>query len=123
MSATLTDQPAVDSLFHRPHEVLVRVTRWEPRQRCQHGKQIVEVQAHWSDDAPFTVTTGHQNSTQRYPRTLHADGTESDDFEYGVHHWCPKCGGQDTLTTSQEAWLDRTTCTVCGYESVFMIGD
>jgi hypothetical protein len=34
---------------------------------------------------------------------------------------CPQCGGYD-VTTTQEAWCDRTTCP-CGYKHVFMIGD
>lgn len=39
---------------------------------------------------------------------------------------CPKCQKRGTLTTSQEAWLDRTTCSNprgCDYQHIYMIGD
>lgn len=36
---------------------------------------------------------------------------------------CNKCGGMNTLRLSQEAWLDRITCTQCGDEYTYSIGD
>lgn len=36
---------------------------------------------------------------------------------------CQVCGGFDTLSLSQEAWLDRVTCGECGDESVLSVGD
>lgn len=113
----------------REHEVFEKITSDEPWQRCQHGKRIVEVMAYWSDDAPFTVTTGRVNSTQRFTRTVHADGSpgESRDglspYEYNTVSRCPKCKSIDTLATAQEAWCDVTTCSACDYRNVYMIGD
>lgn len=94
-------------------------------QECQHGKRIVEVMCYWSDDAPFTVTTGRINSTQRFSRNLHTDGSPSDTFEYGVHHQCPQCHTLDSLQVRKEAWGDRTTCSTegCDYTHWYSIGD
>lgn len=116
----------------REHEVFTQILTDEPWMRCQHGLRIVEVMAHWSDDAPFTVTTGRVNSTQRFPRWVHADGTmiarpgdTLSPFEHNTVSRCPKCKGLNTLSTSQEAWCDVTTCSAegCDYENVYMIGD
>lgn len=123
----------VNSEARRDWEVFESVVReWPEWQECQHGKRCVDVMAHWSDDAPFTVTTGRVNHTQRFTRTVHLDGTATYDpdgkvatFEYGVHNRCPKCGTVDSLSTKQEAYCDRTSCSTegCTYESVYMIGD
>jgi hypothetical protein len=41
------------------------------------------------------------------------------------HSRCPECDRFDTLSTSQQAWCDVTTCSTpgCSYENVYMIGD
>ena len=124
-ASILTEAPSVESLPTREHEVFVGVRSFADWQRCQHGKQIVTVKAHWSDDAPFTTTQGRQNSTQWFERTVHADGSESSGFEYGTITRCPKCKALGTLSTKQEAWGDRTTCSAsgCGYEDYYSIGD
>jgi hypothetical protein len=111
----------------RQFEVFQRITVDEPWMRCQHGKLLVCVQAHWSDDAPFTVTTiaGQPlpNHTQWYPRWVHADGSDSDSFEYNTVDKCHACGALNTLTVVQEAYGDRTTCSACGNVSWYSIGD
>lgn len=128
----LTEAPTVDELAgaRREHEVFDKVLHFTDWQRCQHGKQIVTVLAHWSDDAPFTVTTGRRNSTQRFERTVHADGGPSPklgeaSWEYGTVRRCPDCGGFNTLSTEQLAWYDKTTCSRsgCDYEHWYAIGD
>jgi len=123
----------IDQLHRREHEVFVEIRRvWPEWQECQHGKRCVEVLAHWSNDAPFIVTTGRFNSTQVFTRNVHLDGTFEVDstgrettFEHPVHFKCPKCGGIDTVKTTQEAYGDRTECTVdgCGYTRWYSIGD
>lgn len=124
--------PAIESIYHREHEVIVKVTRFEPWERCQHGKQIVHALAHWSDDAPFTVTTGQINHTQRFEVTRHADGTAviidepwgpQLEWEHNQVHKCAKCDELDTLSTVQEAYGDRTTCLACGDSNWYSIGD
>lgn len=35
---------------------------------------------------------------------------------------CPKCRALG-YTTTQEAWLDRSTCAACGHQNIYMIGD
>lgn len=117
--------PSVESLPTREHEVFAEVRSFVPWHRCQHGKQIVTVKAHWSDDAPFTTTRGRQNSTQWFERTVHADGSESSSFECNTVSKCPQCGELGTLSTKQEAWGDRTTCSAfgCEYENYYSIGD
>lgn len=137
----LTEAPAIESLYHRAHEVLVRIMAFEPWQRCQHGKQIVIVRAHWSDDAPFTVTTGEINHTQVFDVTRHADGSVVFDHSYDRFDpkpsWadgllvpefnqvskCDKCGELNTLSTVQEAYGNRTTCSACGNSNWYSIGD
>lgn len=41
------------------------------------------------------------------------------------HTFCKGCGHFDTLSTSQQAWCDVTTCSTesCDFENVYMIGD
>lgn len=41
------------------------------------------------------------------------------------HSHCSGCGHFDTLSTSQQAWCDVTTCSTesCDFENVYMIGD
>jgi hypothetical protein len=111
----------------REHEVFIEIRVDEPWMRCQHGKPLVCVRAHWSDDAPFVVTTvaGRPllNSTQWYPRWVHADGSPSGDAEFNMVSRCGACGALDTLTTVQEAYGDRTTCSACGDQRWYSIGD
>jgi hypothetical protein len=134
MTTTPTDTAPADlgtvRRAAREHEVFIKILTDEPWQRCQHGKRIVEVMAHWSDDAPFTVTTGCVNSTQRFPRTVHADGTviarpgdTLSPFEYNTVSRCPKCHALDTLRVAQLQYGDETTCTGCDYRSFYDIGD
>jgi hypothetical protein len=111
----------------RPWEVFTRVKVDEPWMRCQHGKQIIEVQAHWADDAPFVVTTiagqPQLNSTQRYSRWVHADGSPSESFEYNTVTRCGGCGALDTLTVEQQAYGDLTRCAACPWTHWYDIGD
>lgn len=134
---TLQSEVTVEDLFHREHEVLERIVRFEDYQRCSHGKQIATAMAHWSDDAPFTVTTGRINHTQRFEVVRHIDGTPpSIDESWTAHSGkttyhscmnmiskCPKCSGLNTLSTKQEAWGDRTDCSNCDFTSWYSIGD
>lgn len=127
-TATTEVTPAdltVVSRAAREHEVFERITDDSAWKVCQHGKRFVEVMAHWSDNAPFTVTTGRVNSTQRFARTVHADGTGeySTGGCYNTVSRCPKCKSVGTLSTAQEAWCDVTTCSACDYRNVYMIGD
>ncbi len=62
-------------------------------------------------------------------RWEHADGTSCiKTFRGGSANvvvlpkpYCPDCGSHG-ITTTQEAWCDRTTCP-CGYTRTYMIGD
>lgn len=120
----------IAKLANREHEVFTHIVGFDAWQECQHGKQLVTVMAHWSDDKPGPpVTTGCRNSTQRFTRTVHVDGTVAGgEFWhdcYGVHQKCPECGELDTLKTEQMAYGDDTTCTTdgCNYHNYYSIGD
>ena len=93
--------------------------------RCD--KQLEAATCYWGDDAPFTVTTGQRNSTQRFPVLRHADGTAGHGPEGSLECYaaptCPDCGALRTLRTKQEAYGDRVTCTACGHEHYYSIGD
>lgn len=117
------DVLATARLAARPYEVFENITSEGDWQRCQHGKRIVEVRAHWSDDAPFTVTTGLVNHTQVFRRWVHADGSPGADYEHNTVSRCPKCHGLNTLRTLQEAYGDWTTCSECDYAHWYDIGD
>lgn len=134
---TLLTEVTVEDLFHREHEVLERIVCFEPWQRCYCNKQIATAMAHWSDDAPFTVTTGQINHTQRFTVVRHADGTPPRlDESWTAHSGkttyhscmnkiskCTACGELETLSTKQEAWGDRVTCSACGDSKYYSIGD
>ena len=113
----------LSTLSHREHEVYEFVITDADWQRCQHGKPIVTVMAHWSDDAPFTVTTGQVNHTQRFPRTVHRDGSDGSEFEYNTVSKCPQCGALDTLSVTRGSYGDTTKCSECTYSSYYSIGD
>jgi hypothetical protein len=130
----LTDVSQIDinKLHRREHEVFESIRWFVPWQRCQHGKQIVAVKAYWSDDAPFTVTTGRINHTQWFERTVHVDGTFNTDesgrvttFEYNTVVRCSKCEQFNTLETKMLPFGNLTTCNnpACDYEDYFSIGD
>lgn len=130
----LTEAPSIESLrpIARDGEVFVEIRHFDAWMRCQHGKQIVLVKAHWSDDCGRVVTTGMKNSSQWYERTVHADGTGPRvdqyggcPFEYNTVSKCPKCGELNTLVTKQLAYGDETTCSHdgCDYRSYYSIGD
>jgi hypothetical protein len=110
-------------LATREYEVVERILRDEEWMRCQHGKRVVEAMVHWSDEAPFTVTRGRPNSTQRFTRWLHADGSEGNVHEYNVVTRCAKCGALDSLTTELQSYGDLVCCTACNAEWYYSIGD
>lgn len=136
-SPTLLSEVSVTDLFHREHEVLERIVRFAPWHRCSCGKQIATAMAYWSDDAPFTVTTGKINHTQRFEVTRHVDGTPPRlDESWTAHSGkatyhpcmnrvskCAACGELNTLTTQQQAYGDLTTCSACGNSTYYSIGD
>lgn len=127
MTFSTVEEIDISKLSHREWEVFERVVGFDAWQECKHGKQIVTVMAHWSDEAPFTVTTGRQNSTQRFTRTIHADGTPSNIERYGdcygIHTKCSRCGAIDSLSTEQQAYGDLISCSQCDYSQYCSIGD
>lgn len=106
------------------------------------GAPLATVRLAWDDE----VLGEHDLARKRrggwtHQVRRHSDGThcmgaygDPDDMQRDCHSQprCPQCGSYNTLVTSQEAWLDRTTCTAkgpgsgykpCTYEHVYMIGD
>lgn len=124
---TQTPTVNVADLTPREHEVFTHIVAFTPWVRCQHGKQLVTVRAHWSDDAPFTCTTGYVNSTQTFDRVVHADGSESSSFEYNVVEHHAACGAMgergEVWTRKLLSYGDLSTCKGCGHEVYTSIGD
>ena len=115
-------------LYTRPHEVLHAV-RIADAGYCSNGKCLKPVSEgifYWSDDAPFTVTTGQINSTQRFPKVLHSDGS-APCHEHLTSLFplprCPKCSAVNAGMLRQMAWMDEVTCFMCGDVRSYSIGD
>jgi hypothetical protein len=129
MSATATSEVTV---YLRPYEQVSRVinTNAGHCSRSGCGKDLVHAMFNWSDEAPFTVTTGRVNHTQIFGGYRHADGTYCGDpatFDMGhvcsPKPVCPVCGTEDSFKREMLAYGDQVTCTACNDSHYYSIGD
>jgi hypothetical protein len=133
--ATIAAHPELSALFLRPGEVLYAAP-WgvEPTRCTGCDRMIVHVQMCWdhritSDmHRPGEFAIGED----RFDVWRHIDGVEHKAWQPGdlapfnyPKYPCTGCGQYDSISTRQEAWGDRVTCTTpgCTYSAWHSIGD
>ena len=121
------------TIWHREREVVLKVAididagHLCHRDECR--RPLVLVLCAWDHRItdPMFRPGPWKLGEDAFTLTRHADGTPPHwtDIEDLARPRCPKCKAYDTLTTAQEAYGDRTTCTAagCDYHNWYDIGD
>lgn len=131
------------TIWHREHEVVIAIindvdagvlcagrlgTLGAPEGPC--GKPLVLARCAWDRRislGPHYDGTPWKLGEDAFEVLRHADGTAPDwtETECLAQARCPMCRQYSTLTTTQQAYGDLTTCTTpeCTYRQWYDIGD